>query len=390
LKDNYEVLVVGAGPAGSSAAWAAARNGIKTIFIDKKKEVGLPVQCAEGIGSNLIPHLPFKIPKEQLIWKIDGISFHLDDLIIERTEGMWSGYAINREKFDKWLAENAIKAGADLHLSSELLDLETSQDYHVTNVKVKIDGKEKEIKPKVVIAADGVDSTVLKLLGFKIDFEKTGYVYGFELGGLSITQPNHDHIFLGDFAPGGYGYVFPLSIDKANVGIAALYEKDKHENLYERFMEKVELRDLLNNRGYVIKEKKGLVPFLFQTEDWQYGNVLLTGDTANQNIKPFVEGFLPGIICGNIAGKSAAQHILEGNPLKSYTTNIMDKMNDMFNHSNKVGEFLYEFGKFSDDKMDIIRVGISSAIFSLDEINVLKKLNFSEIKSIMIKRYKNP
>ncbi|RMF90582.1 MAG: FAD-binding protein, partial [Methanobacteriota archaeon] len=75
-----DVLVVGAGPAGSSAARAAAEGGAETIFIDKKKEVGVPVQCAEGIGSYLIPYLPFEMPEEQLIWEIEGISFHVDDI----------------------------------------------------------------------------------------------------------------------------------------------------------------------------------------------------------------------------------------------------------------------------------------------------------------------
>jgi len=54
-----DVLVVGAGPAGSSAARAAAMNGAKTIFIDKKEEIGKPVQCAEGIGEDLFSYLPF-------------------------------------------------------------------------------------------------------------------------------------------------------------------------------------------------------------------------------------------------------------------------------------------------------------------------------------------
>ena len=79
-----DVLVVGAGPAGSSAARASSINGIKTILIDKKEEIGKPVQCAEGIGKYLITYLPYKIPDEHLIWKMDGMFFWTDDISIEQ------------------------------------------------------------------------------------------------------------------------------------------------------------------------------------------------------------------------------------------------------------------------------------------------------------------
>jgi digeranylgeranylglycerophospholipid reductase len=109
MKIECDVLVVGAGPAGSSAARAASLNGAKTIFIDKKDQVGIPVQCAEGIGKYLFPYLPFKIPKEQLIWKIDGMFFWVDDISIRKTGDFWNGYSIDRRKFDKWLSELAVK-----------------------------------------------------------------------------------------------------------------------------------------------------------------------------------------------------------------------------------------------------------------------------------------
>jgi len=68
-----DVLVIGAGPAGCSAARAAAKNGADTILIEKEKQI-TQIPCAEGLGSYLFPLLPFKIPKELLIWRINGIA----------------------------------------------------------------------------------------------------------------------------------------------------------------------------------------------------------------------------------------------------------------------------------------------------------------------------
>ncbi|MBK5191405.1 MAG: FAD-dependent oxidoreductase, partial [Methanosarcinales archaeon] len=111
---NCDVLVVGAGPAGSSAARAAAEAGAHTILIDKKKEIGVPVQCGEGFGSYLVPFLPFKIPQELLIWKLNEISLWADGITIARTGSLWTTYMVNRNDFDTWLAKMAENRGAQL------------------------------------------------------------------------------------------------------------------------------------------------------------------------------------------------------------------------------------------------------------------------------------
>ena len=80
-----DVLVIGAGPAGSSAARACALAGLNTVIIDKREEVGYPVRCAEGISEYLFPFLPFRIPKEQLIWTTKGMEFWAEDIMIRRT-----------------------------------------------------------------------------------------------------------------------------------------------------------------------------------------------------------------------------------------------------------------------------------------------------------------
>jgi len=79
-----DVLVVGGGPAGLSAARAAARRGLKTIVIEEHEEIGVPVQCAEAVGEYLFPYLSFKIPTEQLIWKIKGMYFWADGIAVKR------------------------------------------------------------------------------------------------------------------------------------------------------------------------------------------------------------------------------------------------------------------------------------------------------------------
>jgi digeranylgeranylglycerophospholipid reductase len=375
-----DVLVVGAGPAGSSAARAATEAGAHTIFIDKKKEIGVPVQCGEGIGTYLFPFLPFKIPKEQVIWKLDEISFLVDGLTIERTGRLWSTYMVNRKDFDKWLVKNAENEGAKLLANTELINLEVESDSTVTKATVKTPDGEKQIKPRVVIAADGVDSTVLKLLGFKIDKKTTcGKVLSFEMKNLSLSKPNSFQVFLGDFAPGGYAYILPKSATTANVGAGTILPQKRIKSCYKEFLELPSVKKQLRN-GEEIGEKSGWSPIRYLTDKWVYGNVLLVGDAANQNFKPFVEGILPALICGDISGKTASDFIHSGEPLSKYPNRVRDKLGTFFLESDQLINLLYVWGTSSDIKVHLLRLGLFANIVSVKQVEKLKNENYTAIK----------
>lgn len=389
-ENKCDVLVVGAGPAGCSAARVAAEAGAHTIFIDKKKEIGVPVQCAEAVGEYLIPYLPYNIPEEQLIWKIDGMLFWAEGITIERSGGIWSGYAINREKFDTWLAANAAKSGAQLQLETELIGLEFGEKYHVTKAIVKTDEVVREIKPKVVIAADGVHSKVLNKLGFTNLKDKCVEVLSFELNNVDLYNPTYEQLYLGDFAPGAYGYIFPLSKSRANVGVGSLFRTGKLEDCYEEFLEVPIVKKQLKN-GKEVMEKSGWAPIQYLTDKWNYGNVLVVGDAANQNFKPFVEGVLPGIICGNIAGQTASDFVFGKAALDDYPNQVTDELGSFFLESDLILNVLYELSKSPDKKNHLLRLGISAAIFSPQEIEKLRKMDYATIKNNVIEEFEqNP
>jgi len=374
-----DVLVVGAGPAGSSAARAAAEAGANTIFIDKKKEIGVPVQCAEAIGEYLTPFLPFTIPEEQLIWKIDGMSFWAEGITVERRGGFWSAYAINRERFDKWLANNAIESGAKLHLKAELVDLEFSEKYHVTKAIVKAGEGMEEIVPKVVIAADGVHSKVLNKLVFTNLKDKSAEVMSFEMNNLNLYKPTYEQLYIGDFAPGAYAYIFPLSEHRANVGVGSLFQTRKLENCYEEFLEVPMVKKQLKNGKKVI-EKSGWAPYRYVTDKWDYGNVLMAGDAANQNFKPFVEGILPAIICGDIAGKTASNFIHGKDSLSKYTNRIRDKLGALLLESDQILDISHMSSKSSNRKKSLLLLGLFANVFSVKQIYELRSEKYGILK----------
>lgn len=375
-----DVLVVGAGPAGSSAARAAAKFGLKTVSIDKKEKIGAPVQCAEAIGKYLFPFLPFKIPKEQLIWKMEGMNFYADDIKIMRKGSIWTSYAVNRNDFDRWLANCAVKEGAELLTSAELVDMEMKDEYEVKKAIVKTLEGTMVIEPRVVIAADGVGSTVLKLLGFKTNEKgNIGEILGFELKNLSLYDPNSEHLFIGDFAPGGYAYIFPKSTHVANIGIAALFPEKNLEEYYEEFLEIPEVKRQVKG-GITVEEKSGKVPIRYLTDKWVYGNVLLAGDAASQNLKPFAEGILPAVICGDIAGKTVSDYLKDKVSLNVYSKRVRARFGNFLKLSDKVTDIAYELIESENKEGKLLRLSLSANIIALKQISGLREATPEEIK----------
>jgi len=377
-----DVLVVGAGPAGSSAARAAAKKGLKTIFIDKKEEIGNPVQCAEGIGDFLFPYLPFKIPEEQLIWKMDGMFFWTDNISIEKRGDFWKSYSVDRRKFDKWLSELAINEGAELLTNTKLTDIELDEENNIKKATVKRNGKPLEILPKVVVAADGVESTVLSLLGlYNPKRGDIAEVYSWEMKNLDLYKPTLEQVFTGEFTPSGYAYIFPKGKNSANIGVGGIYPEKKLEKYFEEFLEIPHVKKQVKNAEYVI-EKSKKAAFNDLTDKWIYGNVLLAGDTANQNLKPFIEGILPSIICGDIAGKFTCDFCNKKNiDSEKYLNHVKKTMDEHFIFSNDLSEGInYLYAKKEKEKY-LLFFGMITELFGQEDIENTENMEYDELKS---------
>jgi digeranylgeranylglycerophospholipid reductase len=377
-----DVLVVGAGPAGSCAAQYTSSKGLNTIFFDKKEEIGFPVQCAEGIGEYLIQYLPFKIPQEQLSWKMDGIYFWVDDISIEKIGDHWRGYSVDRRRFDKYLSDLAVKNGAELLKGTELIDFEFDSNENVKKALVKRKEKHIEISSKIIVAADGCDSTVLKLLD--LYHPKSGDiadVYSMEMKNLDLYKPNLEQIFTGEFTPSGYAYIFPKSKNVANIGVGGLYPKKELEKYFEEFLEVPHVKKQVKNADFVIDKSKPAV-WNDLTDKWIYGNVILTGDVANQNLKPFIEGILPSAICGDIAGKIAFDMHRDNNlNNKQYLNEVKKKFNNHFEFSKLLQDIIGSLFMKKGKEKYLQFFGIVTELLNLDEIKATENMNYEEIKT---------
>ncbi|MFH1054764.1 MAG: NAD(P)/FAD-dependent oxidoreductase [Candidatus Altiarchaeota archaeon] len=375
-----DVLVVGAGPAGSAAARASALAGLKTVFIDKRAEVGYPVRCAEGMGNYLFPFMPFKIPRREIVWETDGIEFWAEDITIRRRGVLWAGYTVNRRLFDKWVAKQAVEAGARLMLDAELEGFEFKGKHTVEEAKIKTKEGEVTIKPKVVVGADGFESTTLKLLGEYHPKEgAVAEIYSYEMKDMRLASPKYEQVFVGDFSESGYAYVFPISKTRANVGVGCAYPTKPIEEYFNEFLQIPEMKHQVKE-AVRVENKGGKVNALALSKRWAYGNVLLAGDSADQNFKPFVEGILPAIICGDIAGKTAAKHLQGVEGLDQYTHEVKRVLGPVLNQSDRVGDLIYELFSIKDPKRYLLLLNLLADLNSPDRIHEMKRMHYDRLK----------
>ncbi len=293
-----DVLVVGAGPAGSAAAAAAAEGGARVLMLEKKHTIGQPVQCAEFVPRPLLREAGVEEPG--VVQEVKGIrSFFPDGSVHEHNS---AGYMLDRATFDRSMAERAVKAGAELMTAATLVSLKDGRAAFVN------DGGETEVEAKVVIGADGPRSTV----GFSIGVMNGHFIHAAQMV-LPLKEPmEHTEVhFLKRFT-GGYAWVFPKG-DVANVGVGILQTPLSSDArpvrmLLEIFADRMALDGKIGTS--VMSRTGGLIPVggpLRTVKD----NVILVGDAAGHT-HPITGGGIPqAVVCGRMAGTAAARAALE-------------------------------------------------------------------------------
>jgi len=369
-----DALIIGCGPAGLSAAAKLSEKNFKVLCIEKKKEIGKPVQCAEGIGSYLIKRLPFKIPKKLLEWKINGLTFNVDGIKIIRDQKEWAGYSINRLKVDKWLAKRAVKKGAKILTNVKINSIKL-KGKKIIKVIIKVKKKLIEVFPKKVIIASGINSFILKKLG--IYHEKKFSlmnVFAVEMKNIKLKDERFEQFYFCSLMPNAFFFIFPKSKNKANVGIGAFENNKKTKELFKKFIKNSTLKKMFSKAKIVSNKSKKAV-FEGFTNKWFYGNTLLVGDAANQNIKPFIEGYLPAIICGNIAGE-----ILFTKKISKYKLLVKKKIPEIWLSKHFIKNLKLLFKSKNKKKHLIIAAYVSNSINEKELKKILKGKDFIESK----------
>ena len=164
---NCDVLVIGAGPGGGNAALQSSRRGLSTILIEDHPEIGTPVHCGECISEIACQNLELNLPEEVISKRVHGIRVIFPD----GTEKCLTeeGYVLEKHLFERWIAEEAVNAGAELHLGHKLQSMERVENGSFGGWLCDGKGDKFPIHAKVVIDASGVAAVSSKLVKLESD-----------------------------------------------------------------------------------------------------------------------------------------------------------------------------------------------------------------------------
>ncbi|OQB27186.1 MAG: putative oxidoreductase [Chloroflexi bacterium ADurb.Bin180] len=312
-KTHYDVIIVGAGPAGSVTAWEAARLGLSVLLLEKRQEIGSPVRCAEGIThSALASFLP---PDPRWISAtIRTASIHVVEPTREQewvpaqepAEDAAMGYVLERRVFDRVLAEQAAAAGARVMVKTAAEGL-LRDGQRVVGVRVRGPSGAMDITARVTVGADGVESRVGAWAGIDTTLAQADLMSCAQYLMAGVETDPHTTVYYLDqeLAPGGYAWIFPKGDGRANVGLgvqAGITEKAPIE-LLNRFVDKYPFL----SRGNPVTLVSGGVPVGLPPAQIVADGLLLVGDAARQ-VDPLTGG---GIANGMEAGRLAAQVVAE-------------------------------------------------------------------------------
>lgn len=316
MSDRYDVIIVGAGPAGSLAAWHASLGGAKVLMLEKDRNIGLPVRCAEGVGAAGLQEL-VEPDSRWIVNKIEGVNLispHRKKVHLANGD---FGYILDRRVFDYSLAEKASKAGAEVLTKAYAEGLLFNENGDPNGVVFSHLGKRQSLRAKIVIGADGVESRVGRWAGIRtqLKLKDIETCVQYTLANVDVTPGDCDFYFSHEIAPGGYIWVFPKGEGIANVGIGISGEYAQYKSPL-RYLEEFIQEHF--PKSSVLTTTVGGVPVAPTNKQIVKNGFMLIGDAAHQANPISGGGIVPAMVAGKLAGQVAAEAIQIGDVSESF------------------------------------------------------------------------
>jgi digeranylgeranylglycerophospholipid reductase len=317
---KYDVIIVGAGTGGALAAKTAAKLGLQTYLIERKKAelVGDKV-CGDAVEKRDFDALNIPLPKgDELENVIKASNLYPPDqsICLSLSDKGSEGYIINRLKFGQRLLKEALDTGLEFQneimVQKPLISKNTVIGVEAKDMRT---GEKKEIESKIVIDASGFHSPLRKAMKspyIENEIDNSDIIVCYreilQVGGMDY-DPHCIHIFLSQQrAPGGYLWFFPKSEDKVNLGIGVYADPQyKVKDYYQR-----EVLPMAKEPIEIIHQGGGVVPVRRPLWSLVESGIMFIGDAACQ-VNPLHGGGIGASMrAGIYAAETAATAIERG------------------------------------------------------------------------------
>jgi len=355
--DEVDVLVVGAGPAGSTAAARLAKAGHSVRMVEEHPKVGYPVQCAGLVSQRVLDLAGSTSMVRRPVYGASVFGPSLEAIRFRANSPR--AFVIDRAGLDIYLADRAARAGAEIRTSTRFDSVDTASADRLTVRLRGPDGGAEELRARLVIGADGVASAVARAFRLRRPVE---VLPAFEAEfPESPGDPDTVEVYLGrTFAPGLFGWWIPDGRRGARVGIAADADGTPARVYFDRLVELMARRfgtRLANPTAYLVSGIPiGALP---RTHARQ---VLLVGDAAAQ-VKPLSGGGIyTGMRCAEIAADVAVEAFARGDlsesALAEYDRRWRAELGDEFRRALYLRRL---FTRLTDDELDRVIRALNGA-----------------------------
>jgi digeranylgeranylglycerophospholipid reductase len=382
--ESYDVVVIGAGPAGSGAAIAASKHGLRVLMIEKRQEIGSPKRCGEGLSRKSCLRMGLEPDPAWIRREIKGataIAPNGNRLTVDYRDGP-EGWVIERKIFDKFLAGMAVRAGARVLARTEATSLH-KEDGIISGVELESEGRSWTVKTPLIIAADGVESRIARQAGIDTTLKLSDAVSGaqLEMAGIEIDPDRIELYFGNELAPAGYVWIFPKAPDSANVGIGV-------RKPYAKKPAMEYLRDFIESRpglrkGSVLEVNSGGVPVGGFMQNMVTDGLIVIGDAAHQVNPIHGGGISEAFVGGRLAGEVAAEARQAGDYSESFLSRYNERWwKERGQTLNKILKLRRVTESLSDDDLN----WLSQNLKGEDLIDFSKARGFAMLAKLMMKR----
>lgn len=331
---EVDVLVVGLGPGGLVACRDFARQGFRVLGIDRKQELGWPKRCAEGVSDEGLSHCGVKPDPAWAYGRIEGAALYAPSgkrVVLQGSDTY--GWVVERKVFEKHLARDAIQAGAKLMVKTQATALLKTAAGAVAGVQAEFMGTRFNVRARLTVGADGIDSMVGKWSGLRTLNRVRDYHAGFqyEMVGVTGYEGNWLHLYFGeDVAPKGYVWIFPKGKGVANVGIGILAKESEWGNRAQDYLDRWIERNPQMFAGASVTEINGSgIPVSSRVPEPIADGVLLVGDAA-QLVNPIHGGGIiiamrAAMIAARVGGEALRKGDVSKAALQPYVTEYWTK-----------------------------------------------------------------
>ena len=349
---EYDVVIVGAGPAGSSAAREAAKRGASVLVLEEHPEIGLPVQCGEGLTECEMTRAGFPSNSSWVLHRSPGSALVVPDG--RRIISTAPVYSINRAAFDRHLADMARRDGAVFKTGHRVVSIKAGNGRW--EIRARTGNTEFSVSSKLVIGADGPVSIVGRGFG-AYKRRKTVVGVGYNVPRAEIGDMYH--FFFSSKWPGGYAWIFPRG-ESYNIGLATSSRNPVSL-----------LRKFAGEQGIRIDGRftSGVIPAGFEMNFYSLvkdgAGLMLAGDSAGLTHPITYGGIYPALMSGRLAGAIAGDAAVSGglSPIQRYDR-MLKKSDFYVRNPDRVNRAIYSF---SDDDFNL-RADIANGR-SLREVN---------------------